>query len=286
LKKKNRIENLTELNEIIVSLKKNACQPSKYNLTIVDERILLILLDIVTELQDSKLSQSIYTYLYEKRNYKLYKKNSDRLKKSITKEPFGGTQAALLLLCELNEEDKTKLKSEFTIFFHENFPYHIRIRLGEKNVEDILIQMYDKELQFEKLKDLVNELELAGTKNCEMVLVNSLKEKNEVQHSDMYSYSAVYYIIQALGRLNPENTIPNDDFIDLKKEIERNSFNDDLNANLTKKYLEKLYKFINLRYGIKIERLKNIDFIYSFKEKETPGNDAEIYKLYKQLNGK
>lgn len=277
------INEIQKLMDVITALRKYACCQTKHRRIILNEKVFLILLDILTEMQDKKLSHGIHSFLYEKRNYEFFERNSPQVKKAIMKGPFGGTQSALLLLCNINEKEKELLKKEYRSFFKDELPFYIRIRLGEKDVEDSLIQQYSQETDFEKLKKLVEELELAGTEKCEMVLVKSLGTKKVEQHTDRYSFSILFYIIQAMGRLNPENAVPNDEFIDLQKELEHNSNNHDMNVQLTRKYLEKLYSFIDQRYGMKIEELKKLNFIYSFRVTDTPG---DLDKVYKQLMGK
>jgi hypothetical protein len=280
------IKTIPNLKSFLASLKYLGCCKSKYCNRILDEKIFVILIGILDNTNDKMIVKEIYEYIYNKRNILFLKKYSNAITKITEKKEYGELSLTILLMCENVDKKKEQVKDRMKIFYGDNFPIYTRIRLGEIQVEDTLIQMYRKETNFENLKKLIEQIELAGTAKCEMALVNSLGKKNVVQYSDMYSYSIAFYIIQALGELNPESNILNDDFLDFKKEIEKDGFNVDLNVKHTKKYLENVYNFILLRYGVKIEELKNIDFIYSFKVNETPAGDAQLYELQRQLNGK
>ncbi|HEX3023743.1 MAG TPA: hypothetical protein VHP12_00910 [Chitinophagaceae bacterium] len=262
---KDTIKDYAKFNTVLDRLLRIACCKSKYCRTVLDETAFKVLLSLLDVLENREIKYQICTFLYEKRNYNFLKNNTVLVKKTIFKEPMGGTEAAFLLLCELNEDDIKKLRNEYNLLFQQQIPLYARIRFGEKNLEDTLIEKFNIETVFEKMKFQIKQIELAGTKKCKIALVHSLGTKDLIQESSQYSYSIRYFIIEALGRLHPEVALLNDDFQDYISEIEEHHSEKNNNVKLTKAFYEKLYSWIDKKYGIKINELKKADFLYSYE---------------------
>ena len=275
---RNQIKTLDELKPVISALRKIGCCKSKKCTSILDENIFMLLINLLSVVQDKKTAYNISMYLYEKKNYEYFKTNSAEIIDALYSENLSGMEAYLLVFCNLGDKEKKTVQEKLNIINQNSLPLYIRIRLGEKKAEDTLLQIYEKENDFEKLKKLIEQLELSGTKRCEMALVNSLGTKDQEQHSRSYSYSIRYFIIQALGKLNPQSTILNDDLYDYRELIGENPFNDELKSKLTKEYFNNLYDYIETHYNKKINELKNATFLYSFCITKTPIDLDDVKK--------
>src|SRR5690554_649351 len=251
---------------IITALRKRGCCKSKYCNTILEESEIKLLFEIYSYMDHNTISSRLLNFLYERRNYELYKKNTLFIKKSIMDGiDLSQTKMLIYILCDLDKQEKEEIRKKLGVFFNDGFPLYIRIRLGEKEAQDTLLQMYEKETDFEKLKKLIEQLELAGTKRCEMALVNSLGTKDQEQHSKPgYSYSIKFFIIKALGKLNPNVSLLNDNFKDYQLEMEQYTTRYEINKQLTKDFYQKVYEWVKNKYGKEIKELKETEFLYSY----------------------
>lgn len=263
--KKEPINTISELNEIVSFLRNVGCCKSKYYMYVLDEKIFLMILNMLEVVEDSRTIYDIYEYIYFKRNIKYLKKYSKKINKVIEEKPCGELTLMIMLMCGIADSEKEKFKEQLGIFYKDKTPYYIDIRLGDKKIEDKLLEMYQDEKSFNNLKEIIKQLELAGTEKCEMALVNSLGTKNIVQESSHYGYSIKFFIIEALGRLHPDVTLLNDDFQDYIHAIEDHPTNKVKNTQITKEFYEKLYLWVNQKYDIKLEELRNADYLYSYE---------------------
>jgi len=262
---RNQIKTLDELKPVISALRKIGCCKSKKCTSILDENIFMLLINLLSVVQDKKTAYNISMYLYEKKNYEYFKTNSAEIIDALYSENLSGMEAYLLVFCNLGDKEKKTVQEKLNIINQNSLPLYIRIRLGEKKAEDTLLQIYEKENDFEKLKKLIEQLELSGTKRCEMALVNSLGTKDQEQHSKPgYSYSIKFFIIQALGKLNPNVSLLNDNFKDYQLEMEQYTTRYEINKQLTKDFYQKVYEWVKNKYGKEIKELKETKFLYSY----------------------
>lgn len=260
----NSISDTLELKTMLAALKRRGYCRSRHNLYLLDENIYKMFIDLLGVIKQEQLSYRLFQ-IVNSGNRVLFEKNKSNIK-SVILPYLNKWQLAteILIKCELSEIEKEKVNKELKTYFKNNLPYHIRVLLGEKNIEDSIIHLYDRETNFGRLKELIKELELAGTEKCKMALLKSLNTKKEELHSTRYSYSIKFFIIQALGKFHPEEHLLNDDFQDIIYDIEEYPTHKEKNKQLTVEYYLKLYDWISQNYGLKLEELRKADFLYSY----------------------
>jgi hypothetical protein len=243
---------------------------NKYALYFKDEKMFVILLELLMNVNDQSVLIEVLHYLYNFKNYKLINKYSSEIKMILNKLPANQIAFDYILLCKNDSSEVTEIKEKYKLMLR-NIPAYAMIKLGDVAAEDSLILKYKRENDFVMLKKLINQMELAGSKKCEQELLLSLGTKNTVSESQHYYISIKYNILEALGRLNPECFLFNDGLQEYVRNCNDNAQDISQTESITKNYLSQVNDWIFNNHGFRIATLTNPKYLY-FKKL------ARVYK--------
>lgn len=234
-----------------------------------DEKIYKLMIDLLMKIKSRDVSRNVNVFIYDNRRVDLNKKYSSDLKLAIKNNQNLESDFKLYSLCELNEEDKNIIRKRIEKY-NLKLAIEDSVRLSDTAAEYRLISLYEQESNFREFKKNIAKLTLARTKKCELALVRSLETKNQIITSMAEDYSIKYYILEALGILNPDNTLFNSELKRIKSELwiaEKKYYGcpPDVQNKITNDYYKKVYDMVVEKYDIKLELLKNEVFLYKMK---------------------
>lgn len=206
------------------------------------------------------------------------KAHSDNIKKYIKVSKFTHLNDSISILSYivLTKDERSTLLTKV-----EQGDICSRALLGDTACIDSMIHLFLNETDYVEKADYANKLGYIGTRKCAIALLNSLDSKIfRNNHSSILSIRVP--IIEALGRIHPENTI-------LTKELKKiTRFGDAGYAE----GVDDIYKLNNLESAKRIMTLWDLDTTMTLKQKKVIKNyfdslikwGEETYKITLKIN--